>query len=688
MWTTESFAIAVSRHDATLSALGLEIWAGAEPTFTDRGSQSPEWLGSALGGAKEMRARDMLAELARQTPGSVVLRSTGRRYPGEDTPRWNYGLYLRRDGLSCWDGPPDPLLAQAQTDWHGDLAGWASALINAFSAQGWHCDAERHEVAATGFTGIDVCIAREDANTLSFALSAEATDHGTRARIDLPVIATVPECLQILHCIAQAATAHGLPSLIIGGALPPVDQTVELTTITPDPAVIEVNAAPSARASEFLERSRMLYAAATTQRLSTYRLYFNGTVADSGGGGQITLGGPSPAASPFVVVPQLLPRLVRFLNHHPCLSYLYSHEFVGSSGQSARADERGSDSLDELALTLALLARTPDADAALLWRSLSPFLCDIAGNNHRAEINIEKLWNPYLPGRGQLGLVEFRALRMQQTPERATALVCLLRAITAMLMTQDYEHALIDWGRTLHQRFALPFYLEQDLCAVLDTLDDAGLGLGEEIETVLRREEFRYWASVTLPGATLELRRGLEFWPLLGDVASPEQGGTSRLIDSSTTRVELRLRPDPPHVDGTNKGEKAGAMTGWEGWQASVGGIALPWRDERDAHGPLKVFSIRYRSFTPSTGLHPTLNDQSPVTVQLQHPAHPDAQALTIHEWRPGNLPYDGLPSDIADAAQRRAERLVLNTATRRVTTGGRAAAGLGEYCLDLRHPA
>jgi uncharacterized protein (DUF2126 family) len=68
--------------------------------------------------------------------------------------------------------------------------------------------------------------------------------------------------------------------------------------------------------------------------------------------------------------------------------------------------------------------------------SLASFLCDAVGNSHRAEINIEKLWNPYLPGRGRLGLVEFRGLRMQHTPQRATAIACLLRAVIALLATR------------------------------------------------------------------------------------------------------------------------------------------------------------------------------------------------------------------------------------------------------------
>ena len=68
---------------------------------------------------------------------------------------------------------------------------------------------------------------------------------------------------------------------------------------------------------DFLRRGRAIYAAAAEHGLPPYRLYFEGTVADSGGGGQITLGGPTPKASPFLREPRLLPRLVHFLNRHP-----------------------------------------------------------------------------------------------------------------------------------------------------------------------------------------------------------------------------------------------------------------------------------------------------------------------------------------------------------------------------------
>ena len=73
----------------------------------------------------------------------------------------------------------------------------------------------------------------------------------------------------------------------------------------------------------------------------------------------------------------------------------------------------------------------------LLYASLAPFLADTSGNVHRSELNIEKLWNPNLPGRGYLGLVELRAFRMPRSPERAAAIAALRRAIAAMLTGAD-----------------------------------------------------------------------------------------------------------------------------------------------------------------------------------------------------------------------------------------------------------
>lgn len=702
----DGFDEAVRRHDLRIAESGLAIWVGSEPTFTDRHAQTPEWLHQALGGDKAQRAELLLGALCQRFPGGVVLRSVGRQYPGEPCPRWNLGLYRRRDGAPVWHGPPDPVLVAAMDGpaSRPDLDAWAAAMTAELEAEGFAVsqvatDDEqerrllmrgRAEVAlpdatdarlhlppvhdrATPAAGLRDELA--EAGAYLFILRMEMSGEHPTPCIDLPQFDEVAMFLAVLDRIARAALANRLPTLHLAGFPPPVDAAIEWTTVTPDPAVIEINTAPSVDAVSFLARSREIYAAAAEQGLAPYRLYFNGAVADSGGGGQITLGGPTPESSPFLLEPRLLPRLVRFLNRHPALSYLYAHDFVGSSGQSVRPDERGSDAFDELNLALTLLDRQATLTPELLWHSLASFLCDAAGNSHRAETNIEKLWNPFLAGRGKLGLVEFRALRMQHTPERATALACLLRGVVAMLARGHYTLPLLDWGRELHQRFALPFYLEQDLDAVLKTLASAGLELGDAIEAVLRREEFRILGQVDLPGCTLEVRRALEFWPLLGDAASPEQGGSSRLVDASTVRLELRLRL------------QADDETDWHGWQVLAAGVNLPMRQERDARGALKVFGLRYRSFVPGWGLHPALGLQAPVQLLLRHPRRAADHLVTLHEWRADGEAYAGLPADLAAASARRAERIALEIVPRDPAFAQRTAPALAlnPFCLDLR---
>src|SRR5262249_60918672 len=85
---------------------------GGEPTFTLRSSQEPGWLCTAEGSDKEERARALLlALMPRLAQRWALFRSAGRRYPGEDRPRFCYGGYFKRGGAQLWDCPPDPLLA-------------------------------------------------------------------------------------------------------------------------------------------------------------------------------------------------------------------------------------------------------------------------------------------------------------------------------------------------------------------------------------------------------------------------------------------------------------------------------------------------------------------------------------------------------------------------------------------------
>jgi uncharacterized protein (DUF2126 family) len=673
--TPSALERALAAHDATLAARGLEIWIGNEPTFTDHRSQAAEWLSGALGDDKVRRARDLARALARQSPGCAVLRSVGRQYAGETAPRWSFGVYARRDGVPLWDGPPDPLLAE------GECGGTAAApappddealqrelgaalarrgfAVRAFRGQDdWRVAFARQGGGAPPELAADARLLRpsvhdcpipehgavdELAREGLFLIIGRLLGADRVLHLDLPGVKEVGLFRELLAAVSESARACGLAVLVLRGHQPPTDSSVSLTTVTPDPAVIELNMAPHPGALPFLHANRAAFAAATRIGLAPLRLHYNGAVADSGGGGQMTLGGLTPARSPFFVEPALLSRLVRYVVRHPALSYLFAHDHVGPCGQSVRPDERGSDSFAELRLALALLAASGTRDPAALWGALAPLLTDATGNSHRADINVEKLWNPRLLGRGQLGLVELRGLRMQQTAERAAALAALWRALIARLMVGGDPGELIDWGATLHDRFALPFYLEADLREVLADLEAHRLGLAPAVVMELAADPGRHWITVDVEGVNLTMRRALEFWPLVGDAAA--QQGSSRLVDASTSRVELALR----------------SPEGQAHWTVSVAGVELPMRSERDAAGPVRVFGLRYRSFTPAQGLHPALAPQLPVRLVLAEAATARAWEIALHEWRPDGQAYAGLPRDLAEASERRAGRCLVH---------------------------
>ena len=281
IWTSEEFDTAVRRHDAQTAALGLTIWVGSEPTFTDRTAQSPEWLSKALGGDKEQRAKAVLGGLCRRFPGGLVQRSVGRQYPGEEQPRWSLGLYRRRDGVAIWHGPPDPILAVPGSETLPDLDTWTSAFAAGLGSRGFLVSPVKTEDAlerrllmradadvaipdatdrrltrpsvhsrATPPSGLSDELA--EAGAYLFALRMPELDGRPTARIELPMFTGVPMFLAVLESVEQTSLACHLPALILAGYQPPVDTTVEWSTVTPDPAVVEINTAPSVDAEDFL----------------------------------------------------------------------------------------------------------------------------------------------------------------------------------------------------------------------------------------------------------------------------------------------------------------------------------------------------------------------------------------------------------------------------------------------------
>ena len=342
-------------------------------------------------------------------------------------------MYERRDGAPLWCGPPDPLAGAAACDLQ-HVQAFRAALAKALAAHGGSavpfevddelglrlvfrfdgqpvtadpaqderlCRPSLHGNAIDSEGLSDPLAARGD---FLVALGCVPVHAGDAAQpcLELPQFTAVAQFQQFLGCAEQAAQRSGLATLVWRGFPPPVDSSVAWTTLTPDPAVMEINQAPAAGVAEFLAANRALYALAADEGLAPYRLQYNGTVSDSGGGGQFTLGGPAPAESPFFASPHLLARLIRYLNRHPSLSYWLAPAYVGSSSQAPRPDEGVPDSFRELGVALQQLERVAAPKPEFIWRTLHPFLVDPSGNTHRSELNIEKLWNPFLPDRGRL----------------------------------------------------------------------------------------------------------------------------------------------------------------------------------------------------------------------------------------------------------------------------------------------
>ncbi|MBK9519901.1 MAG: transglutaminase family protein [Anaeromyxobacter sp.] len=542
----ETLLAELADQDAVVRARGLEIWVGAEPTFTDRRSQEAWWLADAEGGDKLERAQALLLALApRLSPGARLLRLQGRQFPGEAAPRFALGALFRRD---------QPAVARR------DFGGGAGQLGGSVPT-----------------------------------LDGEP----------LPV-----------------------PALAPGEAL---------LTVTPDPAVVEVNTAPAKDLRTFHRDAEAIYAAAEEAGLSPVRFRYNGRASDSGGGGQLTLGGPTPDESPFLRHPRLLPRLVRYLSNHPSLSYAFAGDCVGSASQGPRPDEGVRERWEELQVAVDRLeARGGHVTPQELWESLAPLLVDASGNSHRSELNIEKLWNPWLPGRGKLGLVELRSLRMPASARRLTAVAALFRGLAARLCAAPYDEPLADWGGALHDQLALPTFMEQDLRLVLADLAACGLGLGPALSGLLL-ERPEPLGELRLGAATLTVTPAAEFWPLLGDVASQERA-SARLVDASCERVEVAVS----HPQGQGPGRLGAA-----GWEVPL---------HATAGGRRHVAALRFRAYAPRPGLHPGLPALDPLVLTWEREGH--RHSVELHGWLPGGGSYPGLPADAAEARRRRRERV------------------------------
>jgi uncharacterized protein (DUF2126 family) len=696
------------RVQQRLQEAGIQLTVGGEPTLVPLKPEGAEWTITADGPTKLPIARQLAEVFQRQVwPGSTLLYCPGKLYAGEVNPRWALRLLIRADGrplapspaAGIPQSPPVPLQADQGEAWLerlGEQLGirlqplplrdplddsrrvWAAPLTATESEdgdpEGWHWEAgawplaeELRELSgAPGPAGLRLPLNHFPDTLPRQVLTLEVGGDGWE--LFLP-----PLLRQPLEGLLQAVahTLEGLTEPRLSGMLPSdCDDHWQVLGLTADPGVLEINLPVCHGWGDYAQWLQRIETAAAQVGLRTWKETDHGGQEGTGGGNHLLWGGANLATNPFFPRPGWLAGLLRYWQHHPSLSYLFSGSSVGPASQAPRPDEAAGSIFDlELAYRqLELAEERPSTEPwgdhrALIGETLRHLHADRSGNNHRSEISFDKFWNPGTPA-GCLGLIEFRALESLPRLEWTQAIALLWSSLAAHLLNPVHRPTrLRDWGPALHDRWLLPSQLWADLEAVLADL--AGAGLALEAGPFREVWEWRFPPLLAWEGAAgadgevpcLELRPALEPWPLICDF--PREGGfTSRFVDGSLRRFEVMANA-------------AFRQTCW----LTLQGRPLPL----DAD-PASLLAVRYRLQQLYPCLHPAIHPHWPLRLLVGGPGAEAAYELSGSGDR--FLPVDFQASDPRDGSGERwfgkdhptAVTLDLRLESLGLTSSGRAA--------------
>jgi uncharacterized protein (DUF2126 family) len=608
--------------------------------------EGAEWTVAADGPSKLAMARAMAAAIQRRTwPGSTLLYCSGKRYEGEVNPRWALRLVTGRNGQGIAPWPADgegsrTLRAEGAEAWLQALSNqlgatlhplpledpadpdrrvWATPLTwspdDGWTSAAWPLAPElRQLVPAPGPAGLRLPLDHFPAEIPCQLLTLEisANEWG----VFLPPLERQPTelLLQAISSLALSPALGGPLSPPLYSGLLPVDAADgwQVLGLTADPGVLEINLPVCHRWAEYRHWLSLLEETAAEVGLCSWRATPAGGQRGTGGGNHLLWGGPDLQRNPLFSRPGWLVGILRYFQHHPSLSYLFSGEGVGPASQSPRADEALGSLLD-LELAYAVLERCEPGDQRqLIGETLRHLHADRSGNNHRAEVSFDKFWNPGAPA-GCLGLIEFRAIESLPSAHWMAAIALLWTSVAALLLDPERRPgALRPWGAELHDRMLLPSQLRQDLQQVLDELAEAGLPLQAEPFDAIWDWRFPLlldWRDPT-SGAALQVRHALEPWPLICD--TPREGGfTSRFVDASMRRMEISCN-DPLR----------------QGFHLRLQGRALSLPS---AGRPV---AVRWREQRLYPCLHPGIPPQGPLELVLEPRSISEAAPGPIQRWQ------------------------------------------------------
>lgn len=498
------------------------------------------------------------------------------------------------------------------------------------------------------YEGFGVGVAEQQAPfVVRTALCVEPRDG--RLYVFMPPVPAIEEYLELIAQVEQTAEKLNMP-VVIEGYAPPHDPRVNNLKVTPDPGVIEVNVHPAGSWNELKAINEGVYEDAHKTRLGTEKFDLDGKHWGTGGGNHIVMGGATPADSPFLRRPDVLKSMLAYWHNHPSLSYMFSGRFVGPTSQAPRFDEGRQDAIYEMGLAMAQVPSPgqgfdpathatqvrPESPAWLTDRIFRNLLVDLTGNTHRAEFCIDKLYSPD-SSTGRLGLVELRGFEMPPHVRMSLTQQLLIRSLVAKFWRKPYEAKLVPWGTSLYDRFFLPNFVWQDFADVLD--DVRGDGFDFDSVWFQPHFEFRFPLVGRLEhqAVDLEIRTAIEPWNVLGE--EPGAGGTSRSVDSSLERVEVRTRglTEGRHVICCNGRKLPLHATGVQGEY---------------------VAGVRYRAWQPPHCLHPTIPVHAPLVFDIVDTWHGRAIAgCQYNVSNPSGRNPDTFPINSLEAESRRNAR-------------------------------
>ena len=467
------------------------------------------------------------------------------------------------------------------------------------------------------------------------ALAVEVAK-GAALRIP-PAGNSAEDYIELLTAIEDTAAKLEMP-VVIEGYPPPNDSRLRVFQGHARPGCHRGEHPSRRQLAQLVDNTVTLYEQARLSRLGTEKFMLDGRHTGTGGGNHVVLGGPTPADSPFLRRPDLLKSLLGYWLNHPALSYLFSGVFIGPTSQAPRVDETRADAVYELEIAFSQLSHANPGDLPL-WlvdRIFRNLLVDVTGNTHRAEFCIDKLYSPDSTT-GRLGLVELRAFEMPPHARMSLAQQLLVRALVAWFWRQPFEETPIRWGTRLHDQFLLPYFVQEDFTRVIAELQQAGYPL--EADWFAPHMEFRFpvFGRVCYGGIEIELRQAIEPWYVLGE--EPGAGGTTRYVDSSLERIQVRVR----------------GLVG-ERFALACNGRRLPLHPT-GTHGEF-VCGVRYRAWQPPHCLHPNIPVHTPLVFDvIDLAAERSIGGCTYHVAHPGGRSYDTIPVNSNEAEGRRMAR-------------------------------